>query len=154
MITEADIKKLADLCLVDDSDYKVEGINLINHGDKEGFTIKSIDSVTGVNALASRKPLEFGKKGITVVYGLNGAGKSGYIRIFKMISGAKYREDIKNNIPGAMDKYLGLLKSGGSDYPVNLVKKAGVDLTTAEPFMAVVRRLDNLLDELEKTLKN
>lgn len=98
VITEADIKKLADLCLVDDSDYKVEGINLINHGDKEGFTIKSIDSVTGVNALASRKPLEFGKKGITVVYGLNGAGKSGYIRIFKMISGAKYREDIKNNI--------------------------------------------------------
>lgn len=66
----------------------------------------------------------------------------------------KLYEDIKNNVPGAMDKYLGLLKSGGSDYPVNLVKKAGVDLTTAEPFMAVVRRLDNLLDELEKTLKN
>jgi oligoendopeptidase F len=58
------------------------------------------------------------------------------------------KEDPKN-----IEKHVGLLKSGGNDYPVNQVKKAGVDLTTKEPFMAVVNRLNNLLDELELALK-
>lgn len=98
MITDADIKKLADYCLEDDGNFKVEGINLISHGENKGFAIKSIDNVEGVNAISSTKPLVFSKNGITVVYGLNGAGKSGYIRIFKMIAGAKYREEIKGNI--------------------------------------------------------
>ena len=49
--------------------------------------------------------------------------------------------------------HMNLLKSGGNDYPVNQVKKAGVDLTTKEPFMAVVNRLNELLDELELALK-
>ena len=97
-ITDEDVKKLANYCLREDGDFKVEGINLINHGEKKGFTIKSIDNIEGVNAIGTSKPLVFGKEGITVIYGLNGAGKSGYIRIFKMISGAKYREEIKNNI--------------------------------------------------------
>jgi len=58
------------------------------------------------------------------------------------------KEDPKN-----IEKHIGLLKSGGNDYPVNQVKKAGVDLTTKEPFMAVVNRLNDLLDELELALK-
>ena len=58
------------------------------------------------------------------------------------------KEDPKN-----IEKHIGLLKSGGNDYPVNQVKKAGVDLTTKEPFMAVVNRLNVLLDELELALK-
>lgn len=53
---------------------------------------------------------------------------------------------------GAFDKYLGLLKAGGSDYPINEVKAAGVDLTTKEPFYAVTNRLEELVDELEKLL--
>ncbi len=59
---------------------------------------------------------------------------------------------VKNKKPGAFEAYLGLLKSGGSNYPVELVKKAGVDLTTKEPFMTVVKRLEELVDELEKLL--
>lgn len=42
--------------------------------------------------------MQFSKFGINVVYGSNGAGKSGYIRILKMISRATYREDIKANV--------------------------------------------------------
>ena len=49
---------------------------------------------------------------------------------------------------------MNLLKAGGSDYPVNLVKQAGVDLTTEEPFMAVVHRLEELVENLEKLLKD
>ena len=41
---------------------------------------------------------------------------------------------------------------GGSDYPINEVKRAGVDLTSVEPFEAVVKRMTTLVDELEKLL--
>ena len=64
----------------------------------------------------------------------------------------KLYEMVKEN-PDNIDKHINLLKSGGNDFPVNQVKKAGVDLTTKEPFMAVVNRLNNLLDELEVALK-
>lgn len=62
-------------------------------------------------------------------------------------------ENVKNHVPNAFDNYLKLLKAGGSNFPVELVKKAGVDLTSKEPFLAVVKRLDELLDMLENTLK-
>ena len=64
----------------------------------------------------------------------------------------KIYEDVKANKEGALDKYLGLLKSGGSEYPVDQVKNAGVDLTTKAPFDAVVSRLNDLIDQLEKLL--
>jgi len=60
--------------------------------------------------------------------------------------------NVKNKVPGAFDKYINLLKSGGSNYPVELLKEAGVDLTTKEPFMAVVERLDSLVSQLEEEL--
>ncbi len=66
----------------------------------------------------------------------------------------KIYENIKDGKENAMENYLSLLKAGGSDYPVNIVKKAGVDLTDRDTYMAVVRRLDNLLDILEKTLNS
>ncbi len=64
----------------------------------------------------------------------------------------KIYEDVKAGKENALDKYLGLLKSGGSEYPVNQVIKAGVDLTTKAPFDAVVNRLEELVNQLEKLL--
>ncbi len=64
----------------------------------------------------------------------------------------KIYQDVKANKDGALDNYLGLLKSGGSEYPVDQVKKAGVDLTTKAPFDAVVDRLTELVDKLDKLL--
>lgn len=65
------------------------------------------------------------------------------LKLYEMV-----KEDPKN-----IEKHIGLLKSGGNDYPVQQVQKAGVDLTTKEPFMAVVNRLNSLIDELEVALK-
>ncbi len=64
----------------------------------------------------------------------------------------KLYELVKEN-PSNIEKHINLLKSGGNDFPVNQVIKTGIDLTTKEPFMAVVNRLNNLLDELEVALK-
>ncbi len=66
----------------------------------------------------------------------------------------KLYENVKNNVENAFDNYLGLLKSGGSDYPVKQLKAAGVDLTTENPFLAVVNRINELVDELEVVLKS
>ncbi|PKK94673.1 MAG: oligoendopeptidase F [Tenericutes bacterium HGW-Tenericutes-5] len=66
----------------------------------------------------------------------------------------KLYEEVKNNTPGAFDKYINLLKSGGSEYPVDQLKKAGVDLTKEDAFKAVVNRLGELVNELEIVLKS
>ena len=43
----------------------------------------TVDEIANVNALAADQHLTFGQTGLTVVYGRNGAGKSGYARILK-----------------------------------------------------------------------
>ncbi|HZS65665.1 MAG TPA: oligoendopeptidase F [Burkholderiales bacterium] len=51
--------------------------------------------------------------------------------------------------PGARERYLALLSAGGSDYPYELVKRAGVDLATPAPYRAVIARMDRIMDEIE-----
>ena len=51
--------------------------------------------------------------------------------------------------PGARDRYLGLLRAGGSDDPYALVKKAGVDLATPAPYRSIAARMDRIMDEIE-----
>jgi oligoendopeptidase F len=52
----------------------------------------------------------------------------------------------------AIDRYLTLLRSGGSDHPMTLLQRAGVDLSQPEPVRAVVEQLDTLVSELELAL--
>jgi oligoendopeptidase F len=49
----------------------------------------------------------------------------------------------------ATERYLTLLKSGGSDHPMDLLKRAGVDLTEKQTVEAVVAQLDELVTQLE-----
>lgn len=68
---------------------------------KKGNTrvsVTSLSDIIGVNALADNASLEFAEEGITVVYGLNGAGKSGFMRIFKRLSNNPYEEPIQPNV--------------------------------------------------------
>lgn len=60
---------------------------------------------------------------------------------------------VKKQEANALDNYITLLKSGGSDYPILLLKKAGVDLTKRDAFKAVVERINYLVDELAKLIK-
>ena len=45
----------------------------------------------------------------------------------------------------ARERFLTLLRSGGSDYPMELLKKAGVDLSQPDTVRAVVDQLDDLV---------
>ena len=57
--------------------------------DSEEIRLCSIGEVAGINKLAPRTPLDFGKSNVAVVYGRNGSGKSGYVRLLKHVCGAR-----------------------------------------------------------------
>lgn len=62
-------------------------------------------------------------------------------------------EKVLSKEKGAAEKFLAFLASGGSDYPINLLKKAGVDMTTVEPFTKTMKVMNQTMDEIEKILK-
>ncbi len=55
---------------------------------------------------------------------------------------------------GAADRFLDLLRAGGSDYAYVLMKEAGVDLATPEPYRALMRRMSGIMDEIESLLES
>jgi ABC-type lipoprotein export system ATPase subunit len=62
-----------------------------------GFTLRSLRHESGVNALEPDATIPFHPK-LTVVYGKNGSGKSGFVRILKRIAGSRTQEDVWQNI--------------------------------------------------------
>jgi oligoendopeptidase F len=52
----------------------------------------------------------------------------------------------------ALAKYMDFLSAGGSDYPIELLKKAGVDMTTSEPFEKTIASMNKIMDEIEAIL--
>jgi oligoendopeptidase F len=69
------------------------------------------------------------------------------------ISGAHaLAEGILTGKPGAVDKYLTMLKAGGSQFPLDILKRAGVDLTTPEPVETTFGVLARMVDRMERLL--
>jgi len=62
------------------------------------------------------------------------------------------RDDEAQGGTAARDRYLRLLSSGGSDYPVELLRKAGVDMTTSAPFQAAMADMNATMDRIEEIL--
>jgi hypothetical protein len=84
------VEDLASLCLQEaegkltqeNSSFPTSAFSQSHSGN---LRLCSISDIEGINALAPKKPLEFGKSNITVVYGHNGSGKSGYVRLLKQV---------------------------------------------------------------------
>lgn len=53
----------------------------------------------------------------------------------------------------AVDRYLGFLKSGGSDYSINILKKAGVDMSSPEPIREAMSVFGELVEQMENLTK-
>jgi oligoendopeptidase F len=71
-------------------------------------------------------------------------------------SAAKLSQEILSGPPesrdAARDRYLELLGSGGSDHPMTLLERAGVDLSEPSTVRAVVEQLDGLVGRLEELI--
>ncbi|MBY0028000.1 oligoendopeptidase F [Priestia aryabhattai] len=52
----------------------------------------------------------------------------------------------------AVERYVGFLKSGSSDYPIEVLKKAGVDMTTSQPIEEALAVFEEKLTEMERLL--
>lgn len=63
-----------------------------------------------------------------------------------------FANSILDGKEGAVEKYKGFLKRGGSLYPIDILKEAGVDMTTPKPIEATIKRFNELLDMMEEEL--
>jgi oligoendopeptidase F len=59
---------------------------------------------------------------------------------------------LKHPVTKSRDAYLAMLSSGSSKYPIELLKGAGVDMTTSAPFNAAIKEMNGIMDEMEKLL--
>jgi len=66
----------------------------------------------------------------------------------------RIRDEMAQKKPStkARDAYVEMLAAGGSKYPIDLLKMAGVDMTTSEPFQAAMREMNKIMDEMEAIL--
>lgn len=102
-IDENKIKEYAKLCLDEvnkkqPSFKKMRKSDFDSKGNHKNFSITEISDLLNVNALSNEANLKLNKNGVNVVYGLNGAGKSGFMRIFKHVSGSPHKETIQTNV--------------------------------------------------------
>ena len=61
-------------------------------------------------------------------------------------------EGVLGREKGAAEKYIAFLSAGGSQYPIDLLKNAGVDMTSAEPFNKTMAAMNRTMDEIEAIL--
>lgn len=59
---------------------------------------------------------------------------------------------VKTGDAEATRRYVAFLSAGGSKYPIDLLKDAGVDMTTDEPLELTVKSMNRVMDEIEKLL--
>jgi oligoendopeptidase F len=63
-----------------------------------------------------------------------------------------FAESIMKGGAKARDNYLTLLRAGGSDYPHDLLKRAGLDMTTPQPYRTLVGKMSGIMDQIEALL--
>jgi oligoendopeptidase F len=66
-----------------------------------------------------------------------------------MAGAALFTDAIVKEGKPAADRFLALLRAGGSDYPYELYKRAGIDMATPAPYQALIARMNRIMDEIE-----
>ncbi|MDY9922181.1 MAG: hypothetical protein U2P59_10210 [Synergistota bacterium] len=85
--------KLDDTVIGSNNKLIIDSISIDN------LRLNSISNIQGINALSPKKPLKFLKDAnIIIIYGLNGTGKTGYVRLLKHICGSRKRGILLPNV--------------------------------------------------------
>ncbi|MFL1391700.1 AAA family ATPase, partial [Pseudomonas tritici] len=102
--TEDQLTELARLCIIESKKEEDPGFDVVAPGslalaaNRPAIRIEGISDVYGLNAVRSGAALPLSAGNITVFYGQNGSGKSGYARLLKQACGSKSKDDIHPNV--------------------------------------------------------
>jgi hypothetical protein len=101
--SQTDVVTLADQIIANShtkpASPALEASDISGVSDPEAtVALKSVSDLTSVNALIGSQEMTFAEAGLTVVFGDNGSGKSGYARIIKDIASARHHESIHVNV--------------------------------------------------------
>lgn len=87
--------------LINDTIFENQKLNIDRfnlNGISDKILLLSINETKNVNALYDKTPLVFSQENPTIIYGLNGAGKSGYVRVLKGFTNSPHKEKILGNV--------------------------------------------------------
>ncbi|WP_024668043.1 AAA family ATPase [Pseudomonas syringae] len=102
--TDDQITELARLCIVESKKEQDSGFSTVTPSslalaaNRPAIRIEGISEVHGLNAIKPGASLPFGPGNITVFYGQNGSGKSGYARLLKQACGSRSKDEIHPNV--------------------------------------------------------
>ena len=102
---------------------------LFGAGGGKPLTLKAIQHIQGINALSPKSPLTFGNGNLCIIYGLNGSGKSGYVRILKHACGARHPGILYPNVftkEKADQRCQIIYQSEGTEVKFDWAAEAGV----------------------------
>jgi len=169
-------------CLKDNSALIINEPNIDDDNSNNEIHIVSLQHVKGVNALKQNQTIKF-HRDVTILYGLNGAGKSSYFKVLNEIVGGNQKKEILSNIyldtPQSIDIKIALKeKTGqtktidwdGSTRSIDLFNKCKVfdssylngllatrkaDATLIQPLgLNLFSYLVGLIDEFKQKLNN
>jgi oligoendopeptidase F len=66
-----------------------------------------------------------------------------------MAGAAEFTDAIEHEGKPARERFIAMLKAGGSDYPYTLYKKAGLDMATPAPYEALMARMNRMMDQID-----
>jgi hypothetical protein len=98
--TDVELQNLVDLSVAEANDVADTVFETVPHGmfgsavGVDSFKLTKLDKVVGVNAIRHNASLDFGNSDLSVVFGMNGSGKSGYARLLKHTCGARHKSDL------------------------------------------------------------
>ena len=101
LLSEEDYNRLVDDIVASDPGRSIAlGLEHLPKAAADDLPIRliSIAKTEHVNTLASDQPLTFEPIGLTIVYGDNGSGKSGYARLLKRITRARHQEEVHSDV--------------------------------------------------------
>lgn len=103
-LNQDEVKTLARLCKLETKDEADPAFLPVTPGtlsqvaNRPLLRIEEILDVHGLNAIKAGANLPFGKSNLSVIYGQNGTGKSGFARLLKEICGSRSKDEIRGNV--------------------------------------------------------
>lgn len=96
--------------LINGTNYEIEDVHEMVQTKKttKPFCIKELNHISGVNVLKENQKIKFNDN-VTILFGQNGSGKSGYFRILNEICGGNEKKDIIPNIFSSVHKPIEVL---------------------------------------------